>query len=143
MSITGTVLRGGIVWCNLHPTKGNEQTGYRASIVISDGYIDPSLNKMALTVPVTTKSMGHSFEIPVPPGIKTDTSLLPSGLDFEELRGVVLINNVRSIDLNERHAIVIGQVDTESTFFEDIVNNVMGLLAYPEDDEETEEQTTI
>lgn len=138
MSITGTVERGSILWCNLHPTKGREQNGYRASIVISDGFIDPSLNKMALTVPVTTQRMGHSFEIPVPPGVKTpDSNLLSSHLHFPELEGVVLINNVRSIDLDKRNAIVIGKVDPESEFFEEIVDNVMGLMAYPEDDEGT------
>lgn len=136
MSITGIVERGSIVWCNLHPTKGHEQNGYRASIVISDGFIDPSLNKMALTVPVTTQEMGHSFEIPVPPGIKTpDSNLLPPHLHFLELTGVVLINNVGSIDLDKRDAIVIGKVDTQSEFFEEIVDNVMGLMAYPEEDE--------
>src|SRR5690606_1219965 len=112
MSITGAVERGSIVWCNLHPTKGHEQHGYRASIIISDGFIDPSLNKMALTVPVTTHRTGHTFEIPVPPGIQTPgSSLLPSNLHFPELTGVVLINNVRSIDLDKRNAIVIGRVD--------------------------------
>jgi mRNA interferase MazF len=140
MTVTGTVLRGSIVWCNLHPTKGHEQNGYRASIVISDGFIDPSLNKMALTVPVTTQELGHSFEIPVPPGIETmDSHLLPPHLHFSELTGVVLINNVRSIDLDKRDAIVIGRVDPESEFFEEIVDNVMGLMAYPEDDEGTKD----
>lgn len=140
MSITGNVERGSIVWCNLHPTKGHEQNGYRASIVLSDGFIDPSLNRMALTVPVTTQEMGHSFEIPVPPGFGTpDSHLLPSHLHFSELTGVVLINNVRSIDLDKRDAVVIGKVDPESPFFEEIIDNVMGLMAYPEDDEETED----
>ena len=139
MAIAGVVERGSIVWCNLHPTKGHEQNGYRASIVISDGFIDPSLNKMALTVPVTTQVMGHTFEIEVPSGIKTpDSQLLPfENLHFDELEGVVLINNVRSIDLEGRNAVVIGKVDPESDFFEEIVDNVMALMAYPEEDEET------
>jgi len=95
---------------------------------------------MALTVPVTTQVMGHSFEITVPPGITTPNShLLPPNLHFPELTGVVLINNVRSIDLDKREAIVIGRVDPESDFFEEIIDNVMGLMAYPEDDEESVE----
>ncbi|OXS57722.1 hypothetical protein B1A99_16875 [Cohnella sp. CIP 111063] len=139
MTIIGNVERGSIVWCQLHPTKGHEQNGYRASIVISDGFIDPSLNKMALTVPVTTQAMGHSFEIPVPPGIRTPNSiLLPPNLHFMELEGVVLINNIRSIDLDARNAVVIGRVDPYSVFFEEIIDNVMGIVAYPEDDEESE-----
>lgn len=32
----------------------------------------------------------------------------------------------------------LGKVDPESAFFEEIVDNVMGLAAYPEDDEGTE-----
>ena len=125
------------MWCQLHPAKGYEQNGYRASIVISDGFIDPSLNKMALTVPVTTRSTGHSFEIPVPEGIQTpDSILLPSTLHFPELEGVVLINNLRSIDLDARNAVVIGKIDPKSAFFEEIIDNVMGIVAYPEEDEE-------
>ncbi len=121
MSITGNVERGSIVWCNPHPTKGHEQNGYRTSIVLSDGFIDSSLNKMALTVPQ---------------GIKTnDSNLLPPQLHFPELMGVVLINNVRAIVLDKRDAIVIGKVDTESEFFQEIIDNVMGLMAYPEEDE--------
>ncbi|GMG76863.1 type II toxin-antitoxin system PemK/MazF family toxin [Priestia megaterium] len=136
MTIIGNVERGSIVWCNLRPTKGHEQHGYRASIVISDGFIDSSLNSMAVTVPVTTKIMGHTFELKVPEGIETpNTNLLPEHLHFSVLEGVVLLNNVRSIDLNARDAIVIGKVDTESQFFTDIVDNIMGIIAYPEDDE--------
>ena len=136
MPVTGTVERGSIVWFNHHPTKGHEQNGYRASIVISDGIIDPSLNQIALTVPVTTQIMGHTFEFPVPPGIKTPgTYTLPSQNQFLELTGAVLINNIRTFDLAARNAIVIGKVDPESEFFEGIIDRIMAIISYPEDGE--------
>lgn len=136
MPITGTVERGSIVWFNHHPTRGHEQNGYRASIVISDGIIDPTLNQIALTVPVTTQIMGHTFEFPVPSGIKTPgTHALPPQNQFSELTGVVLINNIRTFDLAARNAIVIGRVDPESEFFEGIIDRVMAIMSYPEEDE--------
>lgn len=42
-----------------------------------------------------------------------------------------------AIDLDKRDAVIIGRVDPESEFLEDIVYNVMALMAYPEDDEES------
>jgi len=114
---------------------GHKQNGYQASIVISDGIIDPSLNQIALTVPVTTQIMGHTFEFPVPPDIKTPgTYALPSQNQFSELTGAVLINNIRTADL-ARNAIVIGKVDPVSEFFEGIIDRIMAIISYPEDDE--------
>lgn len=34
---------------------------------------------------------------------------------------------------------MIGKVDTQSDFFEEVVDNVMGLMAYPEEDEGIED----
>ncbi|WP_310943233.1 type II toxin-antitoxin system PemK/MazF family toxin [Paenibacillus doosanensis] len=135
--MTGIAERGSIVWFNHHPTRGHEQNGYRASIVISDGIIDPTLNQIALTVPVTTQIMGHTFEFPVPRGIGTPgTHVLAPQNRFSELSGVVLINNVRTVDLAARNAIVIGRVDPESEFFIGIIDRVMAIMSFPEDDEE-------
>jgi mRNA interferase MazF len=140
MPIIGKVERGSIVWFNHHPTRGHEQNGYRASIVISDGIIDPTLNQIALTVPVTTKSSGHTFEYPIPPGIQISGSqALP--VKFTELTGVVLINNIRTFDLDARNAIVIGRIDPNTDFFAGIIDRVMAIVSFPEDDEEEWEET--
>lgn len=59
--------------------------------VISDGIIDPTLNQIALTVPVTTQIMGYTFEFLVPPGTETPgTHVLPPQNQFSELTGAVL-----------------------------------------------------
>ena len=105
--------------------------------MISDGIIDPTLNQIALTVPVTTQIKGHSFEFPVPPGIQTPgTNVLLPQNQFSELTGSVLINNVRTFDLDARDVIVIGRVDPESEFFVGIIDRVMAIMSFPEDDEE-------
>lgn len=54
MDISGNVERCSIIWLNMYPTKGHDQNGWRAAIVLSDGLIDPNNSKFAMVVPVTT-----------------------------------------------------------------------------------------
>lgn len=45
------------------------------------------------------------------------------------------IGVVRTFDLAARNAIVIGRIDPESEFFVGIIDRVMAVVSYPEDDE--------
>lgn len=125
MAIIGTVERGSVVWLNLHPTRGHEQHGWRSAIVLSDGLIDPENSKFAMIVPVTTQVKDYPFEVSVPTGIKTPSSRVP----FDELTGVVLTDQAKSLDLSARDAVVIGKVDPASNFYLHVVTNVRSILA--------------
>jgi mRNA interferase MazF len=128
MPITGTVVRGSIVWMNLYPQSGHEQAGYRPAIVISDGLIDPSISELAFIVPVTNQAKGYSFEVPVPAGIPVNGALLGK-TDYTHLSGVVLTDHAKSLDLSTRGATVFGQIDPTSHFYTQVISYVRSILA--------------
>ncbi|MEK4229436.1 type II toxin-antitoxin system PemK/MazF family toxin [Solibacillus sp. FSL H8-0538] len=125
MGITGNVERGSVIWLNMYPTKGHEQNGWRAAIVLSDGLIDPNNTNFAMIVPVTTQIKEYPFEVKVPKGINTAHPRVP----FTELSGVVLTDQAKSLDLNARNAVVIGKVGPRSSFYQKVVTNVRSILA--------------
>ncbi|SDS86991.1 transcriptional modulator of MazE/toxin, MazF [Paenibacillaceae bacterium GAS479] len=126
MSITGNVERGSIVWMQFRPNAGNEQAGYRPGLILSDGLIDPSYSNFAVVVPVTNQAKGYAFEVEVPAGIKVDSSLAAG---YEQLSGVVLTDQLKSLDLAARNAVVVGKVDTESFFFKTVLTYARSILA--------------
>ena len=125
MAISGNVERGSIIWLNMYPTKGHEQNGWRAAIVLSDGLIDPNNSKFAMIAPVTTQVKNYPFEVKVPSGIHTNNPRVP----FDELSGVVLTDQAKSLDISARDAVVIGKVDENSNFYKNVITNVRSILA--------------
>ncbi|MEK5282982.1 MULTISPECIES: type II toxin-antitoxin system PemK/MazF family toxin [Paenibacillus] len=123
--VTGNVARGSIVWLRLSPQAGNEQAGYRPAIVLSDGLIDPNNSFFALIVPITNTTRHYPFEVPVP----ADIQISGTNVTQQHLSGVVLTDQVKSLDLSARNAEVIGQLDLESAFFLNIITNVRSILA--------------
>src|SRR5690606_6960798 len=109
----------------MHPTRGHEQNGWRAAIVLSDGLIDPENSKFAMIVPVTTQKKDYPFEVLIPRGIDTTHPRVP----FHELSGVVLTDQAKSLDLNARNTVVIGEVDPASSFYQKMITNVRSILA--------------
>jgi mRNA interferase MazF len=132
MSIHGDVVRGSIVWLRLLPKVGNEQSGYRAALVISDGLIRSYANSgLAYIVPITTKVKRIPFEVPVPTG-EAAISLhgaLAHHPDITMLKGVALPDHAKSVDLHARDAVVIGQADQHSSFYKQVVDYVRAILA--------------
>jgi mRNA interferase MazF len=126
MPITGTVVRGSIVRLNLHPAKGHEQHGWRPAIVISDGIIN---DPFACIVPVTNQAKGNPFELTVPQGIAISSS--HPDFRYTHLAGVALRDQFKTLDLDERNAEVIGQVDTRSKFYKELVMPIIGTLIPP------------
>ncbi len=131
MSITGIVERGSVIWLQMHPTRGHEQSGWRSALVLSDGLIDPINSKFAIIVPITTQVKGYPFEVPVPRGIDTTQGARPPHaiIPFTELTGVALTDQAKSLDLDARNAVVIGKVDPSSTFYQNVILNVRSILA--------------
>ena len=84
--------RGDIVKVSLNPVEGREQQGFRPCLVLSPG----SFNKLG-TVLVAPIAQGGNFA-----RVKGFVvSLMGCGT---ETQGVVLINGVRMLDLDARHA---------------------------------------
>jgi mRNA interferase MazF len=90
--------RGDIVWINFDPQAGHEQGGRRPAIVLSPrSYNKPS--GLGLFFPVTNRAKSYPFEV-----------LLPDG---SAVTGVVLVDQVRSLDWQSRRAAFIGKLNEE------------------------------
>ena len=81
--------RGDIVWLDLNPQAGHEQSGRRPALVISHKDYNKKVG-LALFCPITTKVKGYPFEVIIPPSLKT--------------KGVILSDQAKSLDWKIRNA---------------------------------------
>lgn len=78
--------RGDIVWTDLNPRAGHEQSGHRPALILSDQVMASNTN-MAIICSITSKARGLDYEV----------TLRGTGT-----KGVVLVPHVRSIDFRHR-----------------------------------------
>ncbi len=98
--------RGDLVWLSFSPQAGHEQAGHRPGLVVSP----ESYNRrtgLALFCPITSRQRGYPFEV---------------SLSGTMVEGVVLSDQLRSLDWKERRVKFITKAPTE------IVAEVMGKL---------------
>jgi len=81
--------RGDIVWLTFTPHTGHEQAGHRPALILSPELYNKKVG-LALACPITSQVKGYPFEV-----------LIPEGL---EVRGVVLADQVKSLDWKARRA---------------------------------------
>jgi mRNA interferase MazF len=98
---------GDLVWLTLDPTQGHEQTGRRPALVLTPRFYN-ARTKLAVCCPLTTQIKGYPFEVHV------DSA---SGV-----AGVVLVDQLKSLDWVTRRADRIGSVD------DSVMTNVRTLL---------------
>lgn len=87
--------RGDVVWMSLHPRAGHEQAGRRPAVVLSPVAYNGKVG-LAILCPVTSQVKGYPFEVPIPGGLA--------------VRGVVLADQVKSLDWRARAAELICQL---------------------------------
>lgn len=93
---------------NFDPQAGHEQSGQRPALVLSPAdYHDKA--HLAVMCPITSKRKGYPFEVPIPPGCPVE--------------GVVLADQIKSLDLDARLVNVIGQAPGE------VIQRVLELIA--------------
>ncbi len=80
--------RGDVVWINMHPQAGHEQTGRRPAIVLSPRAYNAKVG-LALFCPVTSQIKGYPFEVIIPSGLK--------------VTGAILSDQVKSLDWKMRN----------------------------------------
>lgn len=78
---------GDIVWVDLNPTRGREQSKLRPALVISPKSYNQKTS-LALMCPITSVSKGYPFEVAV---------------NQKKISGVVLSDHVRSLDWSARN----------------------------------------
>ncbi|RAI46074.1 type II toxin-antitoxin system PemK/MazF family toxin [Rhodoplanes roseus] len=78
---------GDIAWVEFDPVLGTEQAGRRPALVLSDrAYHEAS--RRSIVCPITSRAKPWSFNVPLPEGLET--------------RGVVLVDQVRSVSREHR-----------------------------------------
>jgi mRNA interferase MazF len=81
--------RGDAIWLELDPQAGHEQAGRRPVIVLSPASYNGKTS-LAIVCPITSRSKGYPFEVPIPDGLPVS--------------GVILADQVRSLDWRARRA---------------------------------------
>ncbi|MCC7264758.1 MAG: endoribonuclease MazF [Candidatus Latescibacteria bacterium] len=92
--------RGDVVWIDFNPQAGHEQAGRRPALVVSPLAYNSKVG-LALLCPITSQVKGYPFEVRLPEG---------TGLS-----GVVLADQVKSLDWRVRRAERIGTLPEEVT----------------------------
>ncbi|MBP8718879.1 MAG: endoribonuclease MazF [Candidatus Atribacteria bacterium] len=81
--------RGDIVWINMQPQAGHEQSGRRPAIVLSPTAYNEKVG-LAILCPITNQIKGYPFEVILPKGLK--------------INGAILSDQVKSLDWKIRRA---------------------------------------
>lgn len=89
---------GDIAWVELDPVRGTEQAGRRPALVLSSMLYHQE-SKRAVICPISSAKRPWPFNVPLPSGLTTT--------------GVVLVDQVRTIDRSERMFDVIERVSDE------------------------------
>jgi mRNA interferase MazF len=92
--------RGDVVWLKFSPQAGHEQAGRRPAVVLSPQAYNAKVG-LCLACPVTTQAKGYPFEVVIPPGL--------------EASGVVLSDQIKSLDWRAREAALICALPAPST----------------------------
>ena len=86
--------RGDLVKLSFSPQSGREQAGWRPAFVVSPETYNRA-SSLALFCPVTSRSTGYPFEVPLPSGAP--------------VAGVILVDQLRSLDWRARRARFVGR----------------------------------
>ena len=105
--------RGDLIWIDFNPQAGHEQAGRRPALVLSP---QPYNGKVGLAIlcPITSKVRGFPFEVKIPDGLKVG--------------GVILSDQVKSLDWKERRAEFAGKVPHATV--REALDKILTLLEY-------------
>jgi len=90
--------RGDIVWFNFSPQVGHEQAGVRPALVLSPIFYNQR-SGMMLACPITSKTKQYPFEVRI---------------KAKKIDGVILADQVKSVDWRERKPQFGGAADTKA-----------------------------
>ena len=89
--------RGDLIWLSFTPQSGREQAGRRPALVVSPSTYNSKVG-LALVCPITSRVTGYPFEVALSEG--------------ELVQGVVLADQLRSLDWHSRDAELIANAPT-------------------------------
>lgn len=88
--------QGDLVWIDFDPQIGREQAGRRPALILSPAFYNRI--GLALMCPITSREKGYPFEVKV---------------QSIKIKGVILADQVKSIDWQERNIRYIDKVSKE------------------------------
>ena len=91
--------RGDVIWLSFNPQSVHEQSGHRPAIVISPKAYNEKVG-LALCCPITSKIKEYPFEVRI---------IIKNKID-----GVILSDQIKSLDWKERQASYIGAASNET-----------------------------
>lgn len=103
--------RGDLVWLTFTPQAGHEQAGRRPALVLSPQAYQAKTG-LFLACPITSQVKGYPFEVSLPDGLP--------------VKGVILSDQVRSLDWRAREAQFIARLDAGTV--EKVLGRVRTLL---------------
>lgn len=106
--------RGDLIWLDFDPQAGREQAGRRPAIVLSEVEFN-ELTGFAFVCPITNQVKDYAFEIPLPEGL--------------QITGVVLTDQLKSLDINKPKIKVIDHIPVDSEFMKQVLRNTRSILA--------------
>jgi mRNA interferase MazF len=111
--------RGDIVWIDFNPQVGREQAERRPALVLSPASYNGKTG-LAVVCPITNQQKGYPFEVPLPEGL--------------EATGVVLSDQLKSLDWRGRHADIRGKAP--DSLVQKVLERAITLLSPEEKAEE-------
>jgi len=84
---------GDLVWIDLSPTLGHEQSGHRPAIVLTSLQYNVR-SGLCIICPITSRARGYPFEVAVPDG--------------HAISGIILVDQVRSVSWEQRYVKMAG-----------------------------------
>lgn len=112
---------GDVVWADLDPSSGHEQRKRRPLIVVSNDKFNAHCN-LTMTIPITSSDVPYPLHLAV--------GEVPGESGQEPIRGYAQAEQLKSLDLEARHAIKVGSIDAEG--MDKLLSLVLGCLVGPD-----------
>lgn len=112
---------GDVVWADLDPSAGHEQNKRRPLIVVSNDKFNAHCS-LTMTVPITSSDTGYPLHLSV--------GVVPSEDGVPQIRGFAQIEQLKSLDLESRHAVKVGSIDAKG--MDAILSMVVSCLIAPD-----------
>ncbi len=90
---------GDVIWMSLSPTSGHEQAGHRPVLTLTPAAYNAKRG-LLICCPITSRIGGYPFEV---------------AIDTEGISGVVIADQVKSVDWQARGARLAGRASVEVT----------------------------
>jgi mRNA interferase MazF len=114
--------RGDLIVLNFNPQAGHEQAGRRNAIVLSPKAFNRATG-FIVVCPITNQKKGYPFEVNLPDeGISLGENGFP-------ITGVILADQVKSLDWTARNLKVLKKYDPSSAQINEIIDECLAKIA--------------